>query len=66
MDEASLTGDARKRTALLEQAEGILLEELPVIPIYFYVSKNLVSTKVRGWQDNPLDAHYVRDLSLAD
>ncbi len=66
MDEASLTAGARKRAALLEQAEGILLEELPVIPIYFYVSKNLVSTKVKGWQDNPLDAHYVRDLSLAD
>ena len=66
MDEASLTGDARKRAALLEQAEGILLEELPVMPIYFYVSKNLVSTKVKGWQDNPVDSHYARDLSLAD
>jgi oligopeptide transport system substrate-binding protein len=66
MDEASFTADARKRAALLEQAEGISLEELPVMPIYFYVSKNLVSTKVKGWQDNPLDAHYVRDLSLAD
>jgi ABC-type oligopeptide transport system substrate-binding subunit len=66
MDEASLTADPRKRAALLEQAEGILLEELPVMPIYFYVSKNLVSTKVQGWQDNPLDAEYVRNLSLAD
>jgi oligopeptide transport system substrate-binding protein len=66
MDEASLTGDAGKRAALLEQAEGILLEELPVMPIYFYVSKNLVSTKVKGWQDNPLDWEYVRNLSLAE
>ncbi len=66
MDDASFTADARKRAALLEQAEGILLDELPVMPIYFYVSKSLVSTKVRGWQDNPLNAHYVRDLSLAD
>jgi oligopeptide transport system substrate-binding protein len=66
MDEASLTGDARKRAALLEQAEGILLEELPVMPIYFYVSKNLVSTKVKGWQDNLPDTHYARNLSLAE
>jgi oligopeptide transport system substrate-binding protein len=66
MDEASLTADARKRAGLLERAEGILLEEMPVMPIYFYVSKSLVSTKVRGWQDNTLNAHYVRDLSLAD
>jgi len=66
MDKASLTSDARKRAALLEQAEGILLEEMPVIPIYFYVSKNLVSTKIMGWQDNPLNYQYVRNLSLAE
>jgi oligopeptide transport system substrate-binding protein len=66
MDEASFTGDARKRGALLEQAEGLLLEELPVIPIYFYVSKNLVSTRITGWHDNPLNIAYARNLSLAD
>jgi ABC-type oligopeptide transport system substrate-binding subunit len=66
MDEASFTADLVKRAALLAQAERILLEELPVMPIYFYVSKNLVSTKVKGWQDNPLDWEYVRNLSLAD
>jgi oligopeptide transport system substrate-binding protein len=66
MDEASFTADARKRAGLLEQAEGILLEEMPVLPIYYYVSKSLVSTKVKGWQDNTLNAHYLRDLSLAD
>jgi oligopeptide transport system substrate-binding protein len=64
MDEASLAADAAKRAALLEQAEGILLEEMPVIPIYFYVSKNLVSAKVTGWRDNTMNAVYVRNLSL--
>jgi oligopeptide transport system substrate-binding protein len=66
MDQASVTSDERKRAELLEQAETILLKELPVLPIYFYVSKNLVSTKVSGWVDNPFNVHYVRDLSLAD
>src|SRR5215468_7354275 len=66
MDRASLTSDVRKRAALLEQSEAVLLEEMPVIPVYFYVSKHLVSTKIMGWHDNPLDIHYVRDLSLAD
>jgi oligopeptide transport system substrate-binding protein len=66
MDEASVTGDAARRAALLEQAEGILLEEMPVIPIYFYVSKNLVSPRVDGWRDNPMNAMYVRNLSLAE
>jgi oligopeptide transport system substrate-binding protein len=66
MEEASFTGDAAKRAALLEQAEGVLLEEMPVLPVYFYVSKNLVSPRVSGWQDNTVNAVYVRNLSLAD
>ena len=41
-------------------------KELPVLPLYFYVSKQLVNTKVKGWVDNPFDVHHVRDLSLAD
>jgi oligopeptide transport system substrate-binding protein len=50
----------------MEQAETILLKELPVLPIYFYVSKNLVSTKVKGSEDNPFNVVYVRNLSLTD
>jgi oligopeptide transport system substrate-binding protein len=64
MEEAARTIDAQARAQLLAQAETILLKELPVLPIYFYVSKSLVSTKVKGWEDNTLDMHYVRDLSL--
>src|SRR5262249_58938573 len=66
MDEASFTADAGKRTALLEQAEGILLEEMPVLPIYYYVSKSLLTTNVNGWQQHTLTAHYLRDPPLAD
>ena len=50
MDQASVTSDAKKRAEVMQQAETILLKELPVLPIYFYVSKNLVSTKVKGWE----------------
>jgi ABC-type oligopeptide transport system substrate-binding subunit len=66
MDQASVTSDVPKRAQLMQQAETILLKELPVLPIYFYVSKNLVSTKVKGWEDNPFNVVYVRNLSLAD
>jgi len=64
MDEASVTIDQRKRAQLLERAEQILLQELPVLPYYFRVSKNLVSTRVKGWEDNLLDVVYVKNLSL--
>jgi oligopeptide transport system substrate-binding protein len=66
MDQASVASDMRKRAELMQQAETILLKELPVIPLYFYVSKDLVSLKVKGWQDNPFDVFHARNLSLAD
>jgi oligopeptide transport system substrate-binding protein len=64
MDEAAVTSDQMKRAQLMEQAETILLREMPVLPLYFYVSKNLVSTKVKGWEDNLFDVLYVKNLSL--
>jgi ABC-type oligopeptide transport system substrate-binding subunit len=66
MDQASVTGDMAARAKLMEQAETILLREVPVLPLYFYVSKGLVSPKVSGWMDNPFNVHNVRDLQLAN
>jgi ABC-type oligopeptide transport system substrate-binding subunit len=66
MAQASVTPDLAARAKLLEEAETILLREVPVLPLYFYVSKNLVSPKVSGWVDNPFDVHTMRDLKLAD
>jgi oligopeptide transport system substrate-binding protein len=65
MDQASVTGDRQQRALLLQQAEAILLKEMPVMPIYFYVSKDLVSTRVKGWEDNSFNVVYVSNLSLA-
>ena len=42
-----------------------MLADHPVIPLYFYVSKHLVSPDVVGWEDNVLDYHYSQHLSLA-
>lgn len=56
--------DLDTRRLYLEEAETILLADHPVIPLYFYVSKHLVSTEVIGWGDNILDYHYSQHLSL--
>jgi oligopeptide transport system substrate-binding protein len=53
------------RRLYLEEAERVLLSEHPVIPLYFSVSKHLVSDRVQGWGDNVLDYHYSQHLSLA-
>jgi oligopeptide transport system substrate-binding protein len=64
MDEAAVTSDQDKRARLLKQAEQVLLREMPVLPLYFRVSKNLVSTRVKGWEDNLFNVTYVKNLSL--
>ncbi len=56
--------DLDRRRLYLEEAERVMLADHPVIPIYFYVSKHLVSPRVEGWGDNVLDYHYSQHLSL--
>ncbi len=65
MEEAAQQTDLDKRRLYLEEAERVMLSEHPVIPLYFYVSKHLVSPRVQGWGDNVLDYHYSQHLSLA-
>jgi ABC-type oligopeptide transport system substrate-binding subunit len=59
---AGETGDTRSER--LQAAQRQLIDDAPVIPIYFYVTKHLVSPRVRGWRDNALDHHYSRDLAI--
>ena len=66
MQRAADQADPNLRRAYLEEAERELLADHPVIPIYFYVSKHLVSPRVGGWEDNVLDYHYSQHLSLKD
>jgi len=64
MDAAANTADLKARSAILHNAEAMAIDDAPVLPIYFYVSKNLVSTRVKGWVDNAEDIHPTRYLSL--
>jgi oligopeptide transport system substrate-binding protein len=62
---AAVQTDPEERRRYLQEAEGLLLADHPVIPIYFFVSKHLVSPRVGGWGDNVLDYHYSQHLSLS-
>ncbi len=57
MGRASQESDFHERRLLLQNAERIVLESHVVIPLYFYVSKHLVSDQIEGWTDNVLDIH---------
>jgi ABC-type oligopeptide transport system substrate-binding subunit len=65
MDQAARQLNPQWRRVHLEEAERVFLADHAVIPLYFFVSKHLVSPEVQGWGDNVLDYHYSRHLSLA-
>ncbi len=65
MNQASKTTDLKKRAGILKQAEQVAIDGDAWMPIYFYVSKNLVSNKIKGYVDNAKDIHRVRWMSLA-
>ena len=48
----------------MQEAERMLLAEMPIIPVYTYVTRRLVDQHVRGWQNNVMDHHYSRYMYL--
>jgi oligopeptide transport system substrate-binding protein len=64
LQQAQAQADPLQRRRLLEQAENLMLGDMPVLPIYWYESKHLVKPWVEGWQDNALDIHYSKDLRV--
>lgn len=49
--------DMAARAEILAQAEQIMLDEVPLTPMWFLVNQNLVDPTLTGWQDNVLDIH---------
>ena len=64
MKAASETSDLGERAQLLAEAEKIYLAEVPSVPILFYSSRALVADGVSGYEDNLLDNHLTRWLTL--
>ena len=54
--------DGADRMELLRQSETLLMEDMVVIPIYYYVSRHLVRPGTSGFIDNIRDIHLSRYL----
>ena len=50
--------DMQKRAVILQRAEEILMDELPILPIYYYVTKNVVDARLGGFFENVQDEHF--------
>lgn len=66
LDRAAAAVDPEQRMRLLGEAEALMLEQQPVIPLYFYVTRRLVKPWVKGWQGNVLDANPTRHFYIDD
>ena len=54
--------DPTARLAILKDAEAILMDEMPIIPIYFYVTQNMVAPRLGGFYGNIQDEHFPKFL----
>lgn len=52
---AALEQDLDARAKILQEAEKILIDEAPLVPIYSYVTKRLVKPYVKGYEINVMD-----------
>jgi oligopeptide transport system substrate-binding protein len=49
---------------VMHEAEKILLDEAPVLPLFTYVNKGMLSKKVAGWYPNILDQHSLKYINV--
>ncbi len=58
-------GTARRRL-LLQQAEQLMLEDYPILPVYFYVTRRLVRPRISAPPIDPMNRTYSRHFSITD
>jgi oligopeptide transport system substrate-binding protein len=63
LDKASVEPDPAARMKMLSDAEAIFMEDVPLMPLLYYSTHNLVSSKLKGFVENPMDKHPSRFVS---
>ena len=61
---ANSTNDQVLRYEYFNQAEKLLISEMPIIPIYTYVRQYQISSDVKGWYPNIIDTHHPKYIYL--
>ena len=63
MDEAAATLDPGQRLNILARAENLLLQEqMPILPIYYYVNVHAFRPNVKGLYTNARDTHPLKHI----
>jgi len=53
-----------ERFAIFQEAETMLMEQMPILPIYTYTSKHLIHPSVQGLPSNLMDSLNLKYVSL--
>lgn len=62
--QAAAAPDPAERMKKLSEAEGVgVARDLCVVPLLYYGFHTVVSSKLKGWEDNVMDVHPTRFLS---
>ena len=64
LKKASEKNAGEERLSELKMAEKLMLEEMPIIPLYFYVSQHLIKPWVSGLEGNVMDHHYSKYVKI--
>ena len=58
LGDAAVEADTAKRRLLLQQAEQLMLDDYPLLPVYFYVTRRLVQPRISAPPINPMNRTY--------
>ncbi len=64
MAASAIESNAEQRFQNFVDAEQKMLNDYPVMPIYYYVTRRLVSQKLGGYENNIMDRHYSKYMYI--
>ncbi len=65
LDSAANESDPAKRRKTLQRAESLMLNDYPLLPVYYYVTRRLVQPRVDAPAINPMNRTYSKYFRLA-
>ena len=61
VEQAKTEPDAKKAMELMQQAEALMMEDYPFIPVFFRSYPMMMQTYVKDWARSPLNYFYLKD-----
>jgi len=62
--DAQIAESEQRRLEMLHEAEELLLDDMPIVPLYWYTRVYLKDPRVKGWEPKLLDNHPYKYVSL--